>query len=88
MSLIRLLLALIRSAIPRMMPSTIRVVPISQRFRKSSSMVSFRKMPRTTIGIEPMMMYQPIRESRWPRYSARNSDFTQVDPIRQMSLRK
>ena len=34
------------------------------------------------------MMNQPIRESRWPRYSARNSDRTQVEPIRQMSLRK
>ncbi len=45
-------------------------------------------MPRTTIGSEPMMMYQPIRASRWPRYSGLNSDFTQVEPIRQMSLRK
>ncbi len=34
------------------------------------------------------MMNHPIRESRCPRYSARNRDRNQVDPIRQMSLRK
>ena len=45
-------------------------------------------MPRTTIGSEPMMMYQPIRASRWPRYSGLTSDFSHVVAIRQMSLRK
>ena len=34
------------------------------------------------------MMNQPIRESMCPRNSARKRDRNQVDPIRQMSLRK
>ncbi len=34
------------------------------------------------------MMYQPIRASRWPRYSGLTSDLSHIDAIRQMSLRK
>jgi hypothetical protein len=71
MSLIRSRSELTRSAIPRISPSTIRVVPMIQRLRKSSSMVSLRRIPRSTIGREPMMMNQPIRASSWPRYSGR-----------------
>ena len=77
-----------RSAMPSTMPITISVVPMIQRLRKSSSMTSLSRMPRTTIGSEPMMMYQPIRASRCPRHSGLNSDCTQVVAIRQMSLRK
>ena len=63
-------------------------MPMIQRLRKSRSMMSLSRTPRTTIGSEPTMMNQPIRASRWPRYSGLNSDRTQVEPIRQMSLRK
>ena len=70
------------------MPNTISVQPTIHRLRKSSSMTSFSAMPSTTIGSEPTMMNQPIRASRWPRYSAWNSERTQVLPMRQMSSRK
>jgi hypothetical protein len=70
------------------MPPTISVVPMIQRLRKSSSMTSLSRMPRITIGSEPRMMNQPIRASRWPRYSGFTSDLAHTDPIRQMSLRK
>ena len=40
------------------------------------------------IGIEPTMMYQPNRWSKWPRYSGRNSPRNQAAAIRQMSWRK
>ena len=62
---------------PRTMPITISIVPISHRLRNSVSIVSLSRMPRTTIGSEPMMMYQPIRASRWPRYSGLTSDCSQ-----------
>ena len=51
-------------------------------------MVSLRSTPSTTIGSEPTMTNQPIRASRWPRYSGLKSDSVQVRAIRQMSLRK
>ncbi len=34
------------------------------------------------------MMNQPIRASKWPRYSGLKSDLSQVEAIRQMSCRK
>ncbi len=77
-----------RSAMPRTSPNTISIAPISHRLRKSRSMTSLRSTPRITIGIDPTMTYQPIRASRWPRYSGRKIDRTQVDPMRQMSWRK
>ncbi len=40
------------------------------------------------MGSDPMTMNQPILASSCPRSSGRYSDWTQVDPIRQMSLRK
>ena len=46
------------------MPITINVVPMIQRLRKSFSMMSLNSTPSTTIGSEPMMMNQPIRESK------------------------
>ena len=51
-------------------------------------MTSLSSTPSTTIGSEPMMMYQPIRASIVPRYSAWNSERTHALPMRQMSLRK
>ena len=57
-------LELTRSAMPRRTPSTIRAVPITQRLRKSRSITSLKITPSTTIGSDPMMMNQPIRESR------------------------
>ena len=51
-------------------------------------MTSLSAMPRTTIGTEPTMMYQPIRESWCPRQAGWNSDRTQAFAMRQMSWRK
>ena len=77
-----------RSAMPSTTPITISVVPMIHRLRKSRSMTSLSSTPSTTIGSDPTMMYQPIRESSVPRYSAWNRDRTQATPMRQMSLRK
>ena len=59
-----------------------------QRLRKSRSMTSLSAMPRTTIGSEPTMMYQPIRESWCPRQAGWNSERTHAFAMRQMSWRK
>lgn len=77
-----------RSAMPSTTPSTTRVLPMIHRLRKSCSMTSLSAMPSTTIGSEPMMMYQPIRASTWPRHSGWNSERSQVEAMRQMSWRK
>ena len=58
------------------------------RLRKSRSMTSLSSTPSTTIGSDPTMMNQPIRASKWPRYSGLKIDLSQVDAIRQMSCRK
>jgi hypothetical protein len=78
----------IRSATPRTSPSRISARAITHRFRRSRSMTFLRSTPRTTIGSDPTMTYQPIRASRWPRYSGLNNERTQAEPIRQMSWRK
>ena len=64
------------------------IAAISHRLRKWDSIVSLRNTPSTTIGSEPTMTNQPIRASRWPRYSGLKSDSVQVLAICQMSLRK
>ncbi len=77
-----------RSARPSTSPIAISIVAISHRLRSSLSIVSLKNTPSTTIGSEPTMMNQPMRASRWPRYSGLKRASTQARAILQMSLRK
>ena len=77
-----------RSAMPSTMPSTINVVPITQRLRNSRSMRSSSASPTSTIGVEPMMMNQPRRHSGSSRAALENTPRTQPEPMVQMSRQK
>jgi hypothetical protein len=70
------------------MPSTIKVVPMTQRFRNSRSMRSSSVTPITTIGSEPTMMNQPRRHSGSSRAAAEKTPRSQPEPIVQMSRQK
>ncbi|CAB4910322.1 unannotated protein [freshwater metagenome] len=59
-----------------------------RRSRNVVSILSCSRSPRTTIGIDPMMISQPIRASGSERSDLSRSDSTQVRMMFQMSCRK
>ncbi len=71
-----------------MMPKTTSMVATIQSERNVVSISSWKRMPSTTIGIEPTMMSQPMRASGSLRGTRPKSDPNQCDTMRTMSRQK
>ncbi len=62
--------------------------PTHHSDRSGPAITPLPRKPTMPIGMDPMMMYQPNRWSKCPRYSGRNRPLNHAAAIRQMSWRK
>ena len=66
----------------------IRATATTHSERRSPVMRSLARIPTTPTGMVATMTYQPIRWSRWPRYSDFTSPSVQALMMFQMSRTK